>query len=95
MAEKDYKLSAWLRQAYHTLEMDDTADEIEVRDTYYRLVGDLITRLTWSVNYSKGTLKVKVASAALKQELTFRKDSLIEKINLAMGRKVVQKIIFI
>ncbi len=94
MKEPDYKLSGWLKQAFKTINMDDTATEIEVRDAYSRLVGDLIMKLTWEINFDKGVLRVKLASAALRQELTLRRESLQQKLNEALGRNAVKQIVF-
>lgn len=90
----EHTLQDLLKRAYHRLEMDDTVCEIEVKDAYYKVVGDLISRLTWSVRFAEGTLTVTVASAALRQELTYRKDSLQAKINDTIGRNAVKKIMF-
>ncbi|MCR5822422.1 MAG: DUF721 domain-containing protein [Bacteroidales bacterium] len=94
MKEPDYKLSGWLKQAFKTINMDDTATEIEVRDAYSRLVGDLIMKLTWEINFDKGVLRVKLASAALRQELTLRRESLQQKLNETLGRNAVKQIVF-
>ncbi|MCR4659286.1 MAG: DUF721 domain-containing protein [Bacteroidales bacterium] len=94
MTERDYSLGAWLKKAYQSVNMDETATEFEVRNAYRRIVGDLIVKLTWEVRYSNGTLRVKLASAALSQELYSRRDSLRLKINEALGRNAVKQIVF-
>jgi len=95
MYSNEHTLQELLRQAYHRLDMDDAAFEIEVKTAYRQVVGDFINRLTWSVKFNKGTLTLSLASAALKQELFYKRTSLAEKINEAVGRNVVKKIIFV
>ena len=95
MYSNEHSLQDLLKSVYHNLDMDDTADEIEVKDAYSRVVGDLISRLSRSVRFSQGTLTVQLASAALRQELFYRRDSLAEKINEAIGRRAVKKIVFV
>ncbi|MBR1850954.1 MAG: DUF721 domain-containing protein [Bacteroidales bacterium] len=95
MKEKDYTIGAWLNQALHQMSMDDTATEIEVRNAYKALVGDLIVKLTWDIHYDKGVLRLRLASAALKQELLMRRDSLREQLNNTLGRNAVKQIIFL
>ena len=75
--------------------MDDTVTEIEVRRQYNILVGDLISRLTWSLSFKDGILTARLASAALRQELFYRRNSLLEKINDNLGRNAVKEIRFV
>ena len=60
---------------------------------YRALVGDTISRLTLKLSYKKGTLRLHLASAALRQEITFRKESLRHSINDQLGSEEVKKII--
>lgn len=91
----EHTLQDLLRKAYHQLDMDDTATEMEVKRAYTLVVGDFINRLTWKTRFVEGTLTVELASAALKQELFNRRTSLTQKINDTIGRNAVKKIIFV
>ena len=88
------KLSDVLKVVYRRMELDEVANELEVKDTYHKVVGNLISKLTWEVKYNKGTLYVKLASAALRNELMYKKTDLENKINDTLGRKAVTKIVF-
>lgn len=85
----DYYIQRMLRQ----WDMADYASEIEVERVYKRLAGDLIVRLTQRIAYKNGTLRLKYAAAALRQEMTFRRDSLRQKMNEELGGEVVKKIV--
>lgn len=95
MYSNEHTLQELLRKAYHQLDMDDTANEIAVKSAYSRVVGDFINRLTYSAKFSHGTLSLSIPSAALKQELFYKRSSLADKINEAIGRNVVKKIVFL
>jgi hypothetical protein len=95
MYSNEHTLQDLLKKAYHRLDMDDTANEMEVKYAYSKVVGDFINRLTYAASFRKGTLTLSIASAALKQELFYKRTSLAEKINEAIGRNVVNKIIFV
>lgn len=94
MYSNEHTLQDLLRKAFHRLEMDDMADEIEVKQAYHRVVGDLISRLTTNVRFDRGTLTVRLASPALRHELSYRRAGLIEAMNNALGRNVVKTINF-
>lgn len=95
MYSNEHTLQDLLKKAYHRLDMDDTAREMEVVRVYRAVVGDLIERLTTGVRYAQGVLTVRLASAALKQELTYRRSSLMERINDMLGYPAVKKIVFV
>ena len=85
----DYYIQRMLRQ----WDMADLASEVEVERIYRQLAGDLIVRLTQRISFKKGILRLKYMSAALRHEMTMRRDSLQGKINAEMGGEVVKKII--
>ena len=94
MYSNEHTLQDLLKKAYRRLDMDETVMEMEVKRAYNSTVGDLISRLT-SVRYSQGTMTVSVASAALRQELWHRRDSLAARINDTIGNRAVKKIVFV
>ena len=95
MYSNEHTLQQLLKQAYRRLDMDNTAREVEVVHTYNVVVGDFISRLTQKVRYNEGMLTVQLASAALKQELAYRRTSLADKINETLGYPAVKKIVFL
>ena len=95
MYSNEHTLQDLLRKAYHRLDMDDTAQEMEVVRAYRSVVGDLISRLTTKARYTMGVLRVELASAALRQELYYRRSSLTDRINETLGSTAVKKIEFV
>jgi len=85
----DYYIQKMLRQ----WDMADFASEVEVDRVYRQLAGDLIGRLTQRLSFKKGTLRLKYMSAALRHEMTMRRESLQNKINEELGGNVVKKIV--
>ncbi len=85
----DYYIKKMLRQ----WDMADFASEIEVERVYRQLAGDLIFKLTKSIKFKKGTLRLKYMVAALRQEMTFRRESLRAKMNEELGGEVVKQIV--
>ena len=85
----DYYIQRMLRQ----WDMGDLASEVEVERVYRGLAGDLIGRLTERISFRKGTLRLKYPVAALRQEMTFRRESLRQKMNEELGGEVVKNII--
>ncbi|MBR4739325.1 MAG: DUF721 domain-containing protein [Bacteroidales bacterium] len=85
----DYYIQRMLRQ----WDMGDLASEVEVERIYRQLAGDFIGRLTQRISFKKGTLRLKYMTAALRHEMTMRRESLQDKINQELGSDVVKKIV--
>ncbi len=71
----------------------DQLDELEIIKIYENLVGQLFANHTQKVGFKNKILYVKLDSASLKQELSYVKEGLVEKINRELGRRVVEKIV--
>lgn len=90
---EDRTADYYIRKALHSYDMGQLSDEIDVDRVYRELVGDLISRLTLRLSFRKGTLRLRYAAAALRQEMSFRSESLRTKINERLGAEVVKKIV--
>ena len=93
--QEDRTLDYYIDIALRRMDMGDYATEVEVDRAYRRVVGDLISRLTLGVYYSKGVLRLRLNSAGLKNELLIRRHSLQDKLNADLGRNVIKKIVLL
>lgn len=66
--------------------------EKKIGQNWAGIVGEALARAVKPVRFSKGVLRVAVASAAWHQEINFRKDELIKKINEFLGKSFVKNI---
>lgn len=92
MDSNEHTISDLLKLAYRRLHVDTAVSELEVRDAYRDVVGPLIYKLTRSVRFNEGEMMVIIASAALRHEMEYRKDGLMEKINNRLGSDVVKTV---
>lgn len=90
---EDRTADYYIQRMFRQWDMADFASEVEVDRVYRQLAGDLISRLTQRLSFKKGTLRLKYMSAALRHEMTMRRDSLQNKINEELGAEVVKNII--
>lgn len=95
MYSNEHTLQDLLRKAYQRLDMTEAVTEMEVKEAYKKVVGDLIGKLTWEIRFKDGILKVSIASPGLRQELWYRREALMEKINDMLGRPVIKRIVFV
>lgn len=67
-------------------------DEVKLVKCWEDVVGPMISKHTKNIYFREGTLYVELDSAPLRQELSFAKTKLLEKLNQEMGKNLVQKL---
>ena len=91
MSEKPLKKT--IDQLLRAYGYQDQLDELEIVKIYEELVGKMFANHTQKIGFKNKKLYVKLDSASLKQELSYVKEGLVEKINRKLGRRVVEQII--
>jgi len=64
--------------------------EVQVEEAWPQVMGDVVTRLTRSVEVKDGVLIVRVKSAALKTQLFENRFELVRKLNETVGAQVIK-----
>lgn len=57
-----------------------------------KMMGPAIARRTREIKLDKGNLIIWIESATLRQELSYARDRIAEKINREMGRRLVKTV---
>ena len=68
--------------------------DLEVKKVWFELMDNGIANYTLDVNLRNKTLYIKLSSPALKQELSYGKEKLMDLINKKFDKEIVQKIVF-
>lgn len=90
--QPDRPLDYYITRLFRQLDMAEFATENEVLRAYRYLAGDLIYKLTPLFRYRNGQLTLRFAAAALKHEMTLRRESLRLKLNQQLGGNIVKQI---
>ncbi|HHP7237440.1 DUF721 domain-containing protein [Longibacter sp.] len=83
-----------LQDVIDRLGMRDKIDEARVVETWATIAGDRVNAVTESVWMKGDTLFVKISSAAWRQELHMNRRAWRNRLNDALGREIVDKIMF-
>lgn len=73
--------------------MDVKFQEIEVVNTYNKLMGQMIVSKTEKIWFKNGTLNLRLNSSVLKQELNYNKSKIAELINEDLGKELIQEVV--
>lgn len=93
--DNEYTFHDLLKLVFKNCDMTEQVDEINIIATYKDVVGVLITKLTQDIKVKNKTLYLKVSSAALRNELSYKKQDLINKINANLKTEAIHTIIFV
>lgn len=74
--------------------MTETVAEQRACYLWSEVVGPVINRYTFKRYVERGVMHVYLTSAALKNELSFNRSSLVKRINQAVGSEAITSIIF-
>jgi len=72
--------------------LGDRLDEMSLVKSWEELVGKMIARHTDEIYFNKGTLYVKLDSSTLRQELSYVKSDLVQRLNEKAGKIMVKDI---
>lgn len=68
-------------------------NKISVEEAWYNLMGPAIAKYTSKVLLDGTTLKIRLSSSVLREELSYGKEKIIKMINDELGEELVEKII--
>ena len=95
MAKKSnlIKLGDAINELFREQKLDVKISRFSVKSSWKEIVGDVIARNTSDIFFNDKIVFVTLSSAALKHELSFRKEEMVENINKFCGYKLVDEIV--
>jgi predicted nucleic acid-binding Zn ribbon protein len=73
--------------------LDERMEELDLADKWEELVGPMIAKHTVNIKLKNKVLELKLNSAALRHSLTFSKSDLIQRLNEALGKELIQEVV--
>lgn len=90
----EYTLKEVLLELIHSYRLSGKLNDVKVIESWAKLTGPMISKHTRRINIKDGKLYVTIDSAALRSELLYSRQKLIDMINEEVGAVVVKEIIF-
>ncbi len=87
------KLGDAINQLFKQEKLDVKISQFSVKSSWIEIVGELIAKNTNEVSFNNKTVFVSLNSAALKHELSFRKEEILNNINKFCGYKLVDTLV--
>lgn len=70
--------------------LEQSVLEVQIEEIWPQVMGEMVSKLTRSVEVKDGMLIVRVSSAALKTQLFENRFELVRKLNEAVGSTVIR-----
>lgn len=87
------KLGDAISQLFKQEKLDIKISQFSVKNGWKDIVGELVAKNTTEIFFNDTTIFVTLSSAALKHELSFRKEEMIAGINKFCGYKLVDQLV--
>lgn len=73
--------------------IDKKMDRVDVFNTWHSVMGKSVSKRTENIFYRDKKLFVKISSSTLRDELSRMKEVIVEKLNEALGKQMVDELI--
>ncbi len=90
----DQKLGEVIQELLKLYQLEDKLDEVKLMHSWQEVVGEMIANHTKDLYIRRNTLFVILDSPALKNELSYSKTQIKESLNEAVGRDVIEEVVF-
>jgi predicted nucleic acid-binding Zn ribbon protein len=95
MAKKSnlIKLGDAINQLFKQEKLDVKISQFTVKNSWKEIAGEVIAKNTSDIFFNGKTMFITFSSAALKHELSFRKEELLANINKFCGYQLIDQIV--
>ena len=66
---------------------------LQIEDVWEQIMGKTIARYTDKIKIHGNTLYISSSVAPLKQELLYQKEKIIQRVNEALGERVIKEVV--
>ncbi|MEP7259273.1 MAG: DUF721 domain-containing protein [Flavitalea sp.] len=85
----EYSIGDALKQFLRQSKLKTSVQAMQIEEVWEKLMGKTISRYTEKIHIHGHTLHISTAVAPLKQELLYQKEKIIQRVNEALGEKVI------
>jgi hypothetical protein len=90
---ENMKLSEALQNFVSTNKLQTGLDKVNARDVWNQEMGPAIEKYTTAIKLDGSTLYVQLSSSVLREELSYGKERIINRLNEALGKVLITKLV--
>lgn len=89
----EFSIGEAIQQFLNQSRIKGSVQALQIEDAWEEIMGVTIARYTDSIKIIDKTLFITTSVAPLKQELIYQKNKIIQRVNEALGQKVITDVI--
>ncbi len=87
------KLGDAINQLFKQEKLDVKISQFSVKNNWKDIVGEIIANSTTEIYFNESVIFISLTSAALKHDLSFKKEAVLDSINKYCGYKLVTQLV--
>jgi hypothetical protein len=89
----EYSLGEAIQQFLKKSRLKGSVQALQINDVWEQIMGKTVAKYTESIKIYGDKLYVTTSMAPLKQELLFQKEKIVDRVNEALGEKVIREVV--
>ncbi|HVV03639.1 MAG TPA: DUF721 domain-containing protein [Puia sp.] len=89
----EYSLGDALRKFLDNSRIKGSIQALQIEEVWEQIMGKTIARYTDKIQIHGSTLYINTSVAPLRQELLYQKEKIIQRVNEALGEKVIREVV--
>ncbi|HEY4291154.1 MAG TPA: DUF721 domain-containing protein [Puia sp.] len=89
----EYSLGDALKKFLNQSQIKGSIQALQIEEVWEQIMGKTVARYTDKIQIHGHTLYVNTTIAPLRQELMYQKDKIVQRVNEALGEKVIKEVV--
>src|SRR5680860_1851950 len=90
---ENMKMSEALENFVSSNKLQKGLDKINVKDVWNEQMGPAIVKYTTAIKLDGSTLYIQLSSSVLREELSYGKEKIVNRLNEALGKVLITKLV--
>ena len=89
----EFSMGDALKQFLNQSRLKGSLQALQIEDVWEQIMGQTIARYTDKIKIHGNTLYISSSVAPLKQELLYQNEKIIQRVNEALGERVIKEVV--
>jgi hypothetical protein len=89
----EYSIGDALRKFLHQSQLKGSIQALQIEEVWEQIMGKTVARYTDKIRIHGQTLYSDTAIAPLRQELLYQKETIVRRVNEALGEMVIKEVV--
>jgi hypothetical protein len=89
----EYSLGDALKKFVNQSHLKGSIQALQIEEVWEKIMGKTVARYTDKIQIHGHTLYINTAIAPLRQELLYQKETILKRVNEALGENVIKEVV--